>query len=96
MHWPVVASHSRTSWSSEPEASRLGLRGWKRTTHGVRRCPDSTRSRRPVVQQLSFTVWSPLQGEGFGKKSGRVGGGVGGAGKGHHREAGMGARPCRT
>lgn len=63
MHWPVWASHRRTSWSSEPEASSAGLRAWKRTTHGVRRCPDSTRTNLPEAQQLSLTVWSPLQGE---------------------------------
>lgn len=66
MHCPVSASHSRTSWSSDPEASRFGLRGWKRTTQGVRRCPDSTRTSLPLEQELSLTVWSPLQQVGKG------------------------------
>jgi hypothetical protein len=61
MHWPVAASQSRTSWSSEPEASSVGLRGWKRTTQGVRRCPVRTLTSLPVAQLVIFTVWSPLQ-----------------------------------
>lgn len=70
MHCPVSASHSLTSWSKLPLASRLGLRGWKRTTQGVRRWPDSARTRRPVEQHVSFTVWSPLQaGRGRGQQS---------------------------
>ena len=81
MHCPLSASHSRTSWSREPLATSAGLRGWKRTTQGVRRWPDRTRTRRPVEQQLSLTVWSPLRVCGWGV-CGCVGGGLGGWGGG--------------
>lgn len=63
MHCPLAASHSRTSWSSDPDASSVGLRGWKRTTQGVRRCPVSARTSLPVAQLVTLTVWSPLQEE---------------------------------
>ena len=80
MFCPVEASHRRTSWSRDPEASREGLRGWKRTTQGVRRCPDSTRTSVPLAQQLSLTVWSPLQG--------RAGAGRAGPGRASLQERG--------
>ena len=59
-----------------------------RTTQGVRRCPSRVRTQRPVTQQMSFTVWSPLPrrgplvgwGGGSGGKAGPRAAGVAGAG----------------
>ena len=58
-HSDVLAFHSRTSWSNEPDASTLGFVGWNRTTQGVRLCPASVARHRPVAQSISLTVWSP-------------------------------------
>ena len=45
--------HTRTVWSREPEARTPGRVGWKRTTQGVRACPDRiARGRRSATDTI--------------------------------------------